>query len=90
MNNVEVKKTMSGSVNLKDKYVMIEKLKDKNKNAQWFVLFSIVYHKSIKALCVNCRSSSSVYKGKNCNSCSKANLAVGFGLNCVLALAYIQ
>ena len=28
-------------------YVMIEKLKDKNKNAQ---LFSIVYHKSIKAL----------------------------------------
>ena len=50
MNNVEIKKRISGSVNLKDKYVMIEKLKDKNKNAQWFVLFSIVYHKSIKAL----------------------------------------
>ena len=50
MNNVEVKKRISGSVNPKDKYVMIEKLKDKNKNAQWIVLFSIVYHKSIKAL----------------------------------------
>ena len=50
MNNVEVKKTIPGSVNLKGKYVMIEKLKDKNKNAQWFVLFSIVYHKRIKAL----------------------------------------
>ena len=47
MNNVEVKKRISDP---KDKYVMIEKLKDKNKNAQWFVLFSIVYHKSIKAL----------------------------------------
>ena len=33
-----------------ERYVMNEKLKDKNKNAQWFVLFSIVYHKSIKAL----------------------------------------
>ena len=50
MNNVEIKKRFSGSVNPKDKYVMIEKLKDKNKNAQWFVLFNIVYHKSIKAL----------------------------------------
>ena len=50
MNNVEVKKRISGSVNPKDKYVMIEKLKDKNKNTQWFVLFSIVYHNSIKAL----------------------------------------
>ena len=50
MNNVEVKKMISGSVNSKDKYVMIEKLKEKNKNAQWFVLFSIVYHKTIKAL----------------------------------------
>ena len=48
MNNVEVNKRISGSVNPKDKYVMIEKLKDKNKNAQWFVLFCIVYHKSIK------------------------------------------
>ena len=50
MNNMEVKKRISGSVNPKDKYVMNEKLKDKNKNAQWFVLFSIVYRKSIKAL----------------------------------------
>ena len=50
MNNMEVKKRISGSVNPKDKYVMNEKLKDKNKNAQWVVLFSIVYHKSIKAL----------------------------------------
>ena len=50
MNNVEVKKRISGSVNPKDKYVMIEKLNDKNKTAQCFVLFSIVYHKSIKAL----------------------------------------
>ena len=50
MNTMEVKKKISGSVNLKDKYVMIEKLKNKNKNAQWFVLFSMVYHKSIKAL----------------------------------------
>ena len=51
INNVGVKKRISGSVNPKDKYVMIEKkLKDKNKNSQWFVLFSIVYHKSIKAL----------------------------------------
>ena len=41
-NNMEVKKRISGSVNPKDKYVMNEKLKDKNKNAQWFVLFSIV------------------------------------------------
>ena len=31
MNNVEVKKKFSGSVNPKDKYVMIEKLKDKKK-----------------------------------------------------------
>ena len=31
---VEVKKRISGSVNQKDKYVMIEKLKDKNKNVQ--------------------------------------------------------
>ena len=45
MNNMEVKKRISGSVNPKDKYVMNEKLKDKNKNAQWFVLFSIVYQK---------------------------------------------
>ena len=37
MNKVEVTKRISGSVNPKDKYVMIEKLKDKNKNAQWFV-----------------------------------------------------
>ena len=50
MNNVEVKKKVSGSVNPKDKYVIIENLKDKTKNAQWFVLFSIVYHKSIKTL----------------------------------------
>ena len=50
MNNTEVKKRIPGSINLKDKYVMIEKLKNKNKNAQWFVLFSMVYHKSIKAL----------------------------------------
>ena len=50
MNNVEVKKRISGSVNPKDKYVMIEKLKDKNKSTQWFLLFSIVCHKSIKAL----------------------------------------
>ena len=49
MNNMEVKKKISGSVNPKDKYGMIEKLKGNNKSAQWFVLFSIVYHKSIKA-----------------------------------------
>ena len=63
MNNVEVKKRISGSVNPKDKYVMIEKLKEKNKNSQCFVLFSIVYHKSIKALVRNYRTSSSI-KGK--------------------------
>ena len=50
MNSMELKKRISGSVNSKDKYVMNEKLKEKNKNAQWLVLFSIVYHKSIKAL----------------------------------------
>ena len=60
INNMEVKKRISGSVNLKDKYVMNEKLKDKNKNAQWFVLFSI---KVSRLLCVNCRTSSSK-KGK--------------------------
>ena len=50
MDSMELKKRISGSVNSKGKYGMNEKLKDKNKNAQWFVLFSIVYHKSIKTL----------------------------------------
>ena len=49
-NSMEVKRKIGGSVKPEVEYLMIEKLKDKNKNAQWFVLFCIVYLESINAL----------------------------------------
>ena len=59
MNNVEVKKRISGSVNPKDKYVMIEKLKDKKThNGLCCLAWCII--KVSRLLCVNCRTSSSI------------------------------
>ena len=63
MNKVEVKKRISGSVNPKDKYVMIEKLKDKNKTHNSLCCLAWCIIKVSRLLCVNCRTSSSI-KGK--------------------------
>ena len=41
---MEVKRKIGGSVKLEVEYLMIEKLKDKNKNAQQFVLLCTAYH----------------------------------------------
>ena len=64
-NSMEVKRKIGGSVKLEVEYLMID-LETKIKHTivcTVLYIYSVLYHESIKALCVNCMTSSSL-KGK--------------------------